>query len=139
MDISDSKHKKHIETWLGRVSYDMETAEAMYKTGRYIYVVFMAQQAIEKAVKALIEAERKVIPFEHNLRRLLNITESIKDLPDNWWAKIDFLSQYYLNARYKEDIALLQEKITPDVAREFLDFAREVTEWCIVKINSIKL
>lgn len=49
----------------------METAEAMYKTGRYIYVVFMAQQSIEKAVKALIEAKGKVIPFEHNLRGFL--------------------------------------------------------------------
>ena len=93
----------------------------------------MAQQAIEKAVKALIEAEGKTIPFEHNLRRLLNITGSIGDFPDDWWTKIDFLSQYYLNARYKEDIVKLQNKITSEVAKEFLDFAREVTEWCTLK------
>ncbi|MCC6326716.1 MAG: hypothetical protein DCC43_04880 [Candidatus Brocadia sp.] len=117
----------------------METAAAMYKTGRYIYVVYMAQQAIEKVVKALIEAEGKIIPFEHNLRRLLNITGSIRDFPDDWWTKIDFLSQYYLNARYKEDITILQNKITSEVAKEFLNFAKEVTEWCTLRIKSIEL
>lgn len=137
--MPDPKRKKHVETWLARVNYDLETAQAMYKTGRHIYVVFMAQQAIEKAVKAVIEAEGEIVPFEHNLRRLLNITESANNLPVLWWTKIDFLSQYYLNARYKEDIESLQAKITPEVAREFLDFAREVTEWCTQKIRSIKL
>lgn len=34
---------------------------------------------------------------------------------DVWWTKIDFLSQYYLNARYKEDILELQEKITREL------------------------
>lgn len=140
MDISDPKRKKHVEAWLERVNYDIETAEAMHKTGRYIYVVFMAQQAVEKAIKALIEAEGKLIPFEHNLRRLLNIalTETLKDFPDVWWTKIDFLSQYYLNARYKEDILELQEKITSEVAKEFLWFAKEVTEWCTQEIASME-
>lgn len=139
MDTSDTKRKRHVEAWLERVNYDIETAEAMYKTGRYLYVVFMAQQAIEKAVKAIIEAEGKIVPFEHNLRRLLNIalTENLKDFSDVWWTKIDFLSQYYLNARYKEDILELQEKITSEAAEEFLYFAKEVTEWCTLKIRLI--
>ena len=140
MDISDPKRKRHVEAWLERVNYDIETAEAMHKTGRYIYVVFMAQQAVEKAIKALIEAEGKLIPFEHNLRRLLNIAlpENLKVFPDVWWTKIDFLSQYYLNARYKEDILELQEKITFEVAKEFLCFAKEVTEWCTQEIVSME-
>jgi len=136
--MTDPKRKKHVETWLGRVDYDLETAKAMYNAGRHIYVVFMAQQSIEKALKAMIEAEGKTTPFEHNLRRLLNLTESIKDFPDVWWTKIDFLSQYYLNARYKEDITMLQKKITAEAAQDFLSFAKEVTEWCIAKIRSIK-
>jgi HEPN domain-containing protein len=38
-----------VEIWMERVNYDWETARAMHKTGRYLYVVFMCQQAIEKA------------------------------------------------------------------------------------------
>lgn len=33
------------EQWLQRADYDVETAEAMYASARYIYVVFMCQQA----------------------------------------------------------------------------------------------
>ena len=47
--------KKEIyQKWLERVKYDIDTAEAMYSTGRYIYAIFMCQQAIEKSLKALL-------------------------------------------------------------------------------------
>ena len=34
--------------WLELADYDLESANAMFKTGRWFYVVFMCQQAIEK-------------------------------------------------------------------------------------------
>ena len=43
--------KSHQE-WLAQASYDLDTAEAMFKTGRYIYCVFMCHLSIEKALKA---------------------------------------------------------------------------------------
>ena len=130
--------KKRVEAWLERVRYDFDTAKAMYQTGRYLYVVFMSQQAIEKALKASIEAEGKEVPFEHNIRKLLNAADLSKEVQEEWWPQIDFLSQYYLNARYKEDISALNKKITQKVAEQFMDFAKEMTEWCTQKINSIK-
>ncbi|MDR2748037.1 MAG: HEPN domain-containing protein, partial [Treponema sp.] len=33
------------EYWLTHAKYDMETAEVMFKSGRWFYVVFMCQQA----------------------------------------------------------------------------------------------
>lgn len=37
--------------WEEIATYDLETAEAMLASGRYLYVVFMCQQAIEKLMK----------------------------------------------------------------------------------------
>ncbi len=37
----DSKGK--YEYWLDIAEYDLETAKANYKSGRYLYVVFMCQ------------------------------------------------------------------------------------------------
>jgi len=34
------------EYWKDAAIYDLETAEAMLDSGRYLYVVFMCQQAI---------------------------------------------------------------------------------------------
>ena len=34
--------------WHEVAAYDLETAKAMFESGRYLYVAFMCQQAIEK-------------------------------------------------------------------------------------------
>ena len=44
---------KTPEEWLKQADYDYETAEAMFKTGRYIYAIFMCHLAIEKTLKGL--------------------------------------------------------------------------------------
>lgn len=136
--MTQNDHNKRVEAWLERVRYDFDTAKAMYQTGRYLYVIFMGQQAIEKVLKAAIEARGEEAPFEHNLRKLINTADLHKDVPEEWWPKIDFLSQYYLNARYKEDIPVLSKKITQEVAEEFFGFTKEMIEWCTQKINSMK-
>jgi len=35
---------KKYEYWEDIADYDLETADSMLKTGRYLYVVFMCQQ-----------------------------------------------------------------------------------------------
>lgn len=45
--------KEKVEYWLDIADYDLETAKSMLTSGRYLYVVFMCQQAIEKLLKAL--------------------------------------------------------------------------------------
>ena len=41
-----------VAYWTDIANYDLETAEAMYETGRWLYVAFMCHQAIEKTLKA---------------------------------------------------------------------------------------
>jgi HEPN domain-containing protein len=43
-----------FKNWEGTSNYDLRTAEAMYKAGRYLYVVFMCCLAIEKMLKAIL-------------------------------------------------------------------------------------
>ena len=40
------------EQWAERANYDLDTARAMLKSERYIYVLFCCQQAVEKALKS---------------------------------------------------------------------------------------
>ena len=40
-------HGKH-EEWLKQADYDMDTADAMFRSGRYFYAVFMCHLSIEK-------------------------------------------------------------------------------------------
>lgn len=49
-----------VKYWIDLADYDIETAAAMLKTQRYLYVGFMCHQSIEKALKAVI-----VDKFDH--------------------------------------------------------------------------
>jgi HEPN domain-containing protein len=111
--------------WLERAEYDLDTAEAMVTTARYIYAVFMCQQAVEKSFKALLASQGREVPPIHNLRRLAEASGTVRALDQEDLKKLDFLSQYYLNARYKEDIQELSRQVGEDMARQFVDFARE--------------
>ena len=65
--MSESKFKPP-EEWFRQADYDLETAEAMFKAGRYIYTVFMCHLSIEKALKGLYAKRfRKDPPKIHNL------------------------------------------------------------------------
>ncbi len=65
--------ERQTEEWLKQADYDMDTADYMYKGGRYIYAVFMCHLSVEKALKGLyFEQLRKIPPKSHNPVYLLN-------------------------------------------------------------------
>ena len=107
----------------------------MYATSRHIYAVFMCQQAIEKCFKALIAYKGVEIVPIHNLRRLAEMASLIKEISAPDLKKLDFLSQFYLNARYKEDVEELCLQVTADVAKDFLSFAKDKIAWLTLKIR----
>jgi len=47
-----TKEEKY-DYWLELAQYDLDTAAAMFSSGRWFYVIFMCQQAIEKLCKGL--------------------------------------------------------------------------------------
>lgn len=57
--------------WVEMSDYDMDTADAMLVTGRYLYVGFMCHQVIEKILKAYWTAHLLEPPLKiHSLSRL---------------------------------------------------------------------
>ncbi len=71
--------------WLDSAQYDLVTAEAMARNGRWVYVAFMCQQAIEKLIKGLyVLYVDDNVPRTHNLRSLIEKFDSgfPKPLPE---------------------------------------------------------
>jgi HEPN domain-containing protein len=127
-----------VQIWLERVDYDLETARAMYKAGRYLYVVFMCQQAIEKNIKAMLAMQGKEIRPIHNLSKLAEDANVLQELDKETQKFIDMLSHYYLNARYKETIAALSQTIGKKEAKEYLEKAKRLTLWLTQKMKPSK-
>ena len=121
--------------WLDRADYDMDTAKAMLQTGRLIYAIFMCQQSLEKCFKALLAYEDKEIVPIHNLRRLAEFAVVVRELDESTLLKLDFLSSFYINARYKEDLQQLSKGITEPVVRDFIQFSEELITWLCQKMK----
>lgn len=72
-------NEKTIKYWIDLSNYDLETADAMLKTKRFLYVGFMAHQTIEKILKAYFVKIRDEVPlYTHNLLMLADKLE-LKD------------------------------------------------------------
>jgi len=119
-----------IERWAEQARYDIETARAMQESGRYLYVVFCCQQAVEKAMKALVVQKTGDFPPRlHNLPRLADIAGVGLDPVRE--AFVGELSGYYIQTRYPEEIESLSNALDRDTAAETLRRTEEVTQWLL--------
>jgi HEPN domain-containing protein len=116
--------------WAERARYDLDTAEAMFKAGRYLYVLFCCQQAVEKALKAVIvRRTRELPPRVHNLLRLAEVAgiesghEQVRFLGE--------LSGYYIQSRYPEEIRTAGATITQGLAQEVLGKTEQTVKWVL--------
>jgi len=116
--------------WAERAQYDLDTADAMFEAGRHLYVLFCCQQAVEKALKAVIVRRTGELPPRiHNLPRLAEVAEIESDR-----ERVRFLGQlsgYYIQSRYPEGIEAAGSAITQELAREVLGKTKEIAEWVL--------
>lgn len=115
------------QAWLSRARGNLTLAE---KGGRLKGILFEdlcfnAQQAAEKALKAVCLANSLDFPRTHSLVHLMDILEkSGVDIPQNV-RDADILTQYAVQSRYPGIV----EDITRDEYREALNLAAQVVFW----------
>lgn len=119
--------KRETQLWIDRAEYDLETADAMLKSARYLYVAFAYQQAVEKYLKAIIqESSSTMPPFIHNLPALLKLTPvSLTDVQNSF---LMLLTHYYLNTRYVDVKQKLLDTMNKEKAAECLKKTQEVVQ-----------
>jgi HEPN domain-containing protein len=126
--------KNVTRQWLEKVEYDLDTAKAMLTTGRYLYVLFCCQQAVEKALKALyVDQKEEFPPRTHNLLQLADLV-AIEITADRDILYRD-LGTYYIQSRYIEEIKELSLKVNKTSAKKILDQTEGELKWLLSKIK----
>jgi len=115
-----------------QAAYDMDTAEYMFKGGRYFYAVFMCHLAVEKALKGLyLHTLGEIPPRTHSLVYLLD-RMGVK--PPERVAKFALrLNDAAVSPRYPEELSALQSACTRPITREILDEGKETLAWIETK------
>lgn len=120
--------RKDAENYPLSSEYDLQTAEHMLETGRFVYVIFMCHLTIEKMLKAVAaETTDKAPPKTHNLIYLLKLGDIT--FPEDFFEFITKINNASIVTRYPEDFQKLIEAYPEDISREFLKKTKEITGW----------
>ena len=99
--MSEAEHIEETRRWLRYAQEDLVAAEAMLSSSETMprHVCWLAQQAVEKAIKAILIFLQIDFPYTHDLDVLRNL------VPDGWQLKADYpdlaeLTEWAVEARY---------------------------------------
>jgi len=118
--------------WFNQALRDLEQAQDSQKAGRHEWACFAAQQAAEKAVKAL-HLHLGQEAWGHVIAKLLKELPEAVQASNDLIEKAQVLDNFYIPARYPnshpqgapfEHYGSLQSEAALAYAREIVDFAR---------------
>ena len=118
------------QKWLAQAFRDLRTTENSLNSGNYYACAFWSQQAVEKALKALLISRGRVVRG-HDLVELGYIIKDelhvdVSRIMDN----LRELTTHYTTAKYPDAAnGVPYEIYTEGMARRILEKAREVVEW----------
>ena len=129
MEISEK-----VEYWLDIAEYDLQTGRSLHRSGRYLYSVFMCQQAIEKILKAnYLKRFSKEAPFSHNLVYLQSLMEL--GVTEKQLKLVAELTAYYIEARYPTYKRKLTALIDKEKSASILKETAELFKWLRSKLK----
>lgn len=85
---------------------------------------FHAQQAAEKALKAVLVANGISFPRTHNLRTLLDLVPKVIEIPPEVENGV-ILTEYAVSSRYPGDLEMIDEQ----EYQEAVQFAESIVQW----------
>ncbi|MCX6222812.1 MAG: HEPN domain-containing protein [Bacteroidia bacterium] len=124
-----------VQYWLEISDYDLETAEAMLQSKRYLYVGFMCHQSIEKIFKAYFTGiKAETAPFSHSLSYLAKKGDFYESFSEEQKDFIDQIEPLNIEARYPSHKERLLKSLTEDKCIEILHKTKELQQWIKMKL-----
>ncbi len=120
--------EKTVKYWLEGAKYDIGVANAMFKTKKYPYALFMGHLALEKLLKAIhVKRTKKHAPITHSLEKLAK--KSKIDIPEQMHIKLRDLMEFHFEARYPTEQKAFYKKCNHTYTKKNLKEIREVFKW----------
>ncbi|MFQ5965685.1 MAG: HEPN domain-containing protein [Candidatus Scalinduaceae bacterium] len=123
--LPENNHSGSPESWLQYANSDLELA-CVSKPQNVLFetLCFHAQQAAEKAVKALLIAKEITFPKTHSIRMLLDLLPPEIEQPLEVQESA-ILTDYAVISRYPGDL----EAIDEEEYQRAVNLAKSVVEW----------
>ncbi len=128
--------KKPAETgdrWLREAAHTLQQAKLVYKNKIYNVTCFLAEQACQKALKAVLYFEGARFITMHSIAELLKEVSKKHPELSRFIAQGGHLDQYYLSSRYPDAVAepaIPSEIFDDEQAAKALSIAEEIFMAC---------
>lgn len=120
--------EEDVAYWLQLARLDLESARKSLQGDSFLHCLFGCQQALEKLLKAwVVEVTNQAPPRVHNLIRLAAIAEL--SLRADHEVLLSKLSLEYIEMRYPEELATIDEMNNRPSAEERLHQTEELFQW----------
>lgn len=122
--------EEKVKYWVEIADYDMDTAEAMFDTKRWLYVGFMCHQVLEKMLKAYWCAVRQdEPPYVHNLLRLAAGADLLKLFTEEQKVFISEMIPMNIEARYPQYKDELSKTLSQERCALIINNTKEFQAW----------
>ncbi len=121
--------------WIDISDYDFETAIAMQRSGRYLYVGFMCHQTIEKILKAhYYTVKNETPPYTHSLSRIAELSGLLDEFSEEFLQIMDVLELLNIEARYPSYKEKLMKSLTEGRCKKILEDTEKLRTWIKAKL-----
>jgi len=123
--------KDTIQAWLLKAESDIHHAKSSFKIKDYDWSALAAQQAAEKALKALCIQNGFGLVKIHDLATLARKVKAPKRIIES----CGLLNPFYTASRYPDADEMLDEAQNKEAAKDAISASGEVLKWCKGKIK----
>jgi len=125
--------REETQAWLEQAKDDYKYAEANLKIGVFYVCSFLAQQAAEKALKALYIETKRIVPAKtHNL---IKLGKELKT-PSYILEGLREINPVFVTTRYPDAAnGRPTEMFNKKIAQNYLEIAKDVLQWVETQIN----
>jgi len=125
--------EKTVSYWLEGAKYDMGVANAMFRSKKYPYALFMGHLSLEKLLKAFVVKHTKAhAPFSHSLPYL--VEKSGFKVPEKILIKLREFMEFHFQGRYPDANKAFYKKCTRVYTSKKLKEIKEVFKWVRVRL-----
>lgn len=119
------------QDWFRQAKRDLESAKVLLKNGFFEWACFIAQQASEKAVKAVYQ-KLGAEAWGHSVSDLLRGMKDMVGVSEGLLDKAKSLDRFYIPARYPNGwpSGIPAEYITKEDAQNAINDSEKILQFC---------
>jgi HEPN domain-containing protein len=125
------KMPERSKDWINQAIKDLQTAEDMAKSGSFEWSCFVAQQAAEKAVKAVFQ-KLNAVAWGHSVLDLMKVLSRKTTVTEELLNYARTLDRYYVPTRYPNSFesGSPYEYFTGKDAEDAIVCSKRIIEFC---------